>query len=378
MLPAEAPLVVHVVRQYLPNRGGLEDVVANLCAELLGNGYRVRVVTLDRLFGAPGETLAAREIIAGVEVVRIPWRGSSRYPLAPSVFRHLRDADIVHVHAIDFFFDALAWGWPLHRRPMLVTTHGGFFHTRRFSRIKTVWFNTVSRISSLAYSRIICCSKADRRLFDAIAVRRTSLIENGADTGKFADAAAPAPTQGMITIGRFSANKQILRLLDAARVLVGRDPGWTLTIAGVASDLSEADVRSGIADRGLDANVRLVTGPSNADIRRMMAEASLFVSASDYEGFGLVAIEAMSAGLVPVLQPNSAYRDLAGRHDCIALADYRNPALAADAIEAAHLRLHSDFAGLRDATRAAAAGYGWPAVAGEYMAQYQAILGKGR
>lgn len=370
----EAPLIVHVVRQYLPNRGGLEDVVANLSAELLKSGYRVRVVTLDRLFGDPGTTLAANEVIGGVEVVRIPWRGSSRYPLAPSVFRHIQDADIVHVHAIDFFFDALAWGWLAHRRPMLVTTHGGFFHTRRFLRLKTVWFNTISRVSALAYRRVIGCSQADKRLFDTIAASRTVLIENGADTGKFADAASKAPVRGMITIGRFSANKQILRLLDAAEILARRDPAWKLTIAGMPSDLSESDVRKGISSRGLEANVELVIGASNAAIRRLMNEASLFVSASDYEGFGLVAIEAMSAGLVPVLQPNSAFADLGRKHDCITLADYQNPAKAADAIETAYSQLQSDGPGLRGACLAAAADYAWPAVARLYMDQYQAIL----
>ena len=48
-----ARLIVHVVRQFLPNRGGLEDVVANLARQgTVRLGYRVRVVTLDSLFTA--------------------------------------------------------------------------------------------------------------------------------------------------------------------------------------------------------------------------------------------------------------------------------------------------------------------------------------
>ena len=104
----EQPLVTHVVRQFLPNRGGLEDVVANLCRQLPPLGYRTRVVTLDRLFVDPETVLPAQETIEGIEVVRIPWRGSNRYPIAPQVFQHLADADLIHVHAVDFFFDALA------------------------------------------------------------------------------------------------------------------------------------------------------------------------------------------------------------------------------------------------------------------------------
>ena len=90
---AGAPLIVQVVRQYAPGRGGLEDVVANLSGLLLRRGFLVRVVTLDSLFRARDYKLAEREIIDGVEVVRIPWKGSTRYPLAPGVFRHIGDAD---------------------------------------------------------------------------------------------------------------------------------------------------------------------------------------------------------------------------------------------------------------------------------------------
>ena len=49
----DGPLVVQVVRQYAPGRGGLEDVVANLSRLLMQRGFRVRVVTLDRLFQSP-------------------------------------------------------------------------------------------------------------------------------------------------------------------------------------------------------------------------------------------------------------------------------------------------------------------------------------
>ena len=38
---------------------------------------------------------------------------------------HVRDADLIHVHAIDFFFDYFAVTKPIHRKPMIATTHGG-------------------------------------------------------------------------------------------------------------------------------------------------------------------------------------------------------------------------------------------------------------
>jgi alpha-1,3-mannosyltransferase len=367
-----APLIVHVVRQFLPNRGGLEDVVANLARQTLKRGYRVRVVTLNSLFTAPDNKLPARETIDGIEIVRIPWSGSSRYPLAPQVFRHIGDADLIHVHAIDFFFDALAWGRFLHRKPMVVTTHGGFFHTKKFLVIKKVWFRTLTRRSALAYRRVICCSASDLSQFIQI-VADGITIENGADIGKFADAASRTPERRVVTIGRFSVNKRLDLLLDATAALVKRNPDWRLDIIGAESDLNAADLRREITARSLDTAITLTISPDNQSIREIIAKASLFASASEYEGFGLVALEAMSAGLQPVLNSNEAYRVLAGRHEEIILADFMKPDRAADAIEEAYRKVSAEGTALRESLVQAAHAYSWDAVAERYIDLYRSI-----
>ncbi|PCK82628.1 glycosyltransferase family 4 protein [Rhizobium sophoriradicis] len=367
-----APLIVHVVRQFLPNRGGLEDVVANLARQTVRRGYRVRVVTLNSLFTAPEEKLPAREDIDGIEVVRIPWSGSSRYPLAPKVFGHLADADLIHVHAIDFFFDALAWGRLLHRKPMLVTTHGGFFHTRKYAAIKKIWFRTLTRVSAMAYRRLVCCSASDLKQFSEIAPD-SLLIENGADIGKFADTASRRAKRRIVTIGRFSVNKRLEHLLDAMAVLKTRDPDWHLDIVGAESDLNRADVEAAIEGRDLSGRVTLHVSPDNDAIRRVIAEASLFASASEYEGFGLVALEAMSAGLLPVLNANDAFTTLADRHPVIRLADFTNPEAAATVIEAAYEGLSRQPDVVRSGLLDAARGYSWDIVAGRYIDLYRSL-----
>lgn len=370
-----APLAVQVVRQYLPNRGGLEEVVANLASQLLKQGYRVRVVTLDRRFTALDETLPSKEIIGGVEVVRIPFSGSTRYPLAPRVFQHIGDADIVHVHAIDFFFDALAWTRLLHGRPMIATTHGGFFHTEKYAGLKTIWFNTATRLSALAYRRLIGCSAQDTRTFQAIAGGRVTQIDNGVDTRKFADAGSPRPVRRMVTLGRFSVNKRLDNLLDATRALVSRSLDWHLDIVGVPGDQSVADVERMLAGRDLGGHVAMHIGLSNEGIRDVLGNCSLFASASDYEGFGLVAVEALSAGLMPVLNANTAYADLASKHPEIRISNFADSDATATAIEAAFDVLAVDAAGYRSAAMRAADGYSWDRVAQRYLEVYREVLG---
>jgi len=371
----QAPLIVQVVRQYAPSRGGLEDVVANLSQQMLRRGYRVRVVTCDRLFTAPDMALSPREILEGIEVVRVPWTGGSRYPLAPQVFAHLRDADLIHVHAVDFFFDALAWGRMLHGRPMIATTHGGFFHTKKYAAIKKIWFQTLTRASASAYKTLVSCSQSDQQLFSTIVPPEClALIENGVDTQKFLDASSMVPLRRILTLGRFSVNKRLDRLLETMAALVARESSWHLDIAGVESDLSEADLLREIAERSLQGHVTLHMKLGNTAIKELIGRASFFASASEYEGFGLVAVEAMSGGLLPVLHPNDAYAALASRHTELVLADFAEAESAAAKIALAYDHLEADHLGLRSRLMTEADAYSWDGVADRYDEIYHAVL----
>src|SRR6185312_16999830 len=75
-------------------------------------------------------------------------------------------------------------------------------------------------------------------------VRRNGLvcIENGANTVKYADAAAPEPTKGIAYIGRFSANKRLDRLIGFHAALRRIDEQWRLIIAGRPWDLDVAQI----------------------------------------------------------------------------------------------------------------------------------------
>ncbi|KMO34096.1 glycosyl transferase family 1 [Methylobacterium variabile] len=372
MTTPAAPLsILHVVRQFLPNRGGLEDFVANLAREQARLGHGVRVLTLDRLFSQPDRRLPARERLEGIDIERIPFFGSHRYPIAPSAFRHLGDADIVHVHAIDFFFDAFALARPLHRRPMVATTHGGFFHTSAHSRLKKLWFEGPTRLSVRGYAEIVACSESDARMFEGITPDGVEVIQNGVDLEKFAGAASAEPRRALLTIGRFAHNKRLDRLLATLRALNADGAGWRLRIVGVPSDVSAEALTAEIDRMGLTGAVTLHTGLDVPAIRDLIGQSSLFVSASQYEGFGIALIEALSAGLVPVAHPNDAFAWLAQRHPSIALCDFSDAEAAAGAIRSAYAQLENGeiARGAEDLSD-----YRWSTIAARYVAVYEGAL----
>ncbi|MEO0495971.1 MAG: glycosyltransferase family 4 protein [Pseudomonadota bacterium] len=370
-LATVSPLnIVHVVRQFHPSTGGLEDFVDHLTREQVAAGHKVRIITCNQVF-ATLEDLPASAYDDGRQIIRVPFRGPSKYPIAPDVLRHFEGADLVHVHAIDFFFDFLSATRFIHRKPLVATTHGGFFHTQDMATIKKIWFQTLTRISALGYGRIIGCSQNDTRNFQAIAGQRVQTIDNGVDIAKFADCASRKAVPNIVTLGRFSKNKRLDRMIAVMAHLPSR---WTLDIIGAESDWSAADLHEMIADADVADRVRVHVRPSNEAIADLMGGASLFASASEFEGFGLAVVEAMSAGLVPVLEANSTFVDLAGRHDLVTLTQFENPALAAEQFKETFEKIEQSKVSMRQQAMDRAQLYAWPQVAARYEDAYAAVL----
>jgi alpha-1,3-mannosyltransferase len=367
------PLITHVVRQFLPNRGGVEDTVLHLSLGLVQLGWDVRIVTLNRLFRALHTHLPCTETIAGLQVIRIPFRGSSRYPIAPQVLFRLGDSDIVHVHAIDFFYDFLALTKPLHRKKLITTTHGGFFHTDFAAQLKRVYFTTATRLSAVAYERIVASSLQDAELFGRL-TSRVVTIETGVSVDKFVNCAAPEATRTIIYFGRLSKNKRLPALIALLAALRKISSDWSLIVAGTEFE----ETFSGLAERarglGVEDAVRFFASPTDADLAGLIRTASYFVSLSSYEGFGISVVEAMSAGLVPILSDIPSFREFilrAGKGILVDASDLRAAAQMVTAFDRTH-----PTEGRNDLI-AAAAKYSWSGMTQAYIAEYNNVLVRG-
>ena len=368
--------IVHVVRQFHPGVGGLEDVVHELASAQMSAGHRVRVVTLDRLFNAANrQSLSATETLEGIEIVRIPCVGSSRYPIAPLVLRHIGSADLVHVHAIDFFFDYLAWTRPIHGRTLIASTHGGFFHTSFAARLKRLWFSTITRLSMKAYAGIAAVSASDFDQFRAIRPTGMVCIENGANVAKFHDAASSTFRKSILSIGRFATNKRIDLLINFVRELRRNDPEWKLIIAGRPDNLTVADVSSLIDSAGLRGAVEIVASPTDGTVKALMKSCSFLASASDYEGFGLTAIEGMSAGLIPLLSDIPPFRRLVANTGLGTIIDYTAPDSGARSLLQELDGIAANYEEERAACIHAAAKFAWRHVSQDYAKLYEAATG---
>ena len=378
---ADAPpglAIVHVVRQFHPGMGGLENFVEQLAMHQRAHGHAVTIVTLDRIFDDPTEQrLAPIEILNGVKIERVPFRGSVRYPIAPRVLGSIKHADIVHVHAVDFFCDFLAATAWLYRKPLILSTHGGFFHTPFLRNFKRLFFNVVTRASISQYAAVIACSEEDYRTFAPIARSRLTLIPNAVDIDKFEGLADPS-SRTLIYFGRLAPNKQVVRLIDWFAGL-SRRGDWRLIIAGKATGVGVAELINQTQVAGISSRVEIYDAPTRDDLLQLISRSGSYCCASSYEGFGLAAIEGASAGLYPVLSDIPAFRESVRRLGFGILVDFENPSSwtsSYDLFERSFAAFRASFS--KEQIKHQVSQFGWREAADQFEAVYMRVLGRSK
>jgi glycosyltransferase involved in cell wall biosynthesis len=171
----------------------------------------------------------------------------------------------------------------------------------------------------------------------------------------------------VLAVSAKKAHKNLLRLVEAMRIVTEREPTATLVLPGQPTE-HEGQLRARAAELGLGANVAFPSYVESADLEGLYAAAACFVLPSLNEGFGLPILEAMRRG-VPVACSNvSAMPEVAGE-----AARYFDP-LRVEEIAAALLDLLGDPAlasSLVAAGRERARGFSWEKTAELTLESYE-------
>ena len=366
--------ILQLVRQFLPAQGGMESVVEGLSAALQQNGHTVEVATL-RLLYASGALAPPQSLEAGLHVRRMRHWGPRCYPVAPAVLRAIRGYDLVHIHAIDFFVDYLSLLRLLHRIPLVVSTHGGFFHTERARAFKEIYFRTVTRRALAGVKAVVCVSRHDREMFSRIVPpQRICVIENGANLDRFWALKKQVEPGLMLGIARLAENKRISKVLEAMALLKSRYPYLRLEWVGADFGGLRAGLERQVANLGLSGRVRFHGAVSDGELVRLLERAHLFVSASSYEGFGLSTIEAMSAATPVVVTSVGAHSDVIEDGVSGFLMDQEATGLAGH-IENVLSMPQEKLVHIGEAARASTRQFSWNEIAPRYEQLYRDVLG---
>jgi alpha-1,3-mannosyltransferase len=307
--------VCHLVRQYAPSVGGLEIFVQTLASILAEFDCENEIITLDRLFSDPSRTLAPTETIDGVRVKRVPMIGHQRFFIPLIDEEMLRPYDILHVHGIDGMFDRVARKKRDARQASVATTHGLFFHTAWMAPVKTAYLHTATRLAASQYDLLIANSASDEARLRGVSDNVTKLANGVSPLGQFV-----AQGGDLLCLGRLARHKHVERIIAALA-----QPELTearLHVVGPQWDVTELELAALAGRMGVAERVHLHGSVSRRDLCAIAKRCGLFVSASTYEGFGMALIEAMSVGLIPVVQANPSFVELIGAAQCGALVDF--------------------------------------------------------
>ena len=362
--------VLHLCRQYHPSVGGVERFVADLAGRLATRGHQVEVATLNRLWRS-AKILPKEEVVAGIVVRRLPFVGGALFFCAPTILALAQQFDVLHVHNTDFFLDYLVAlrGW--HRRPIVVSSHGGYFHTQNQATLKRLYFQLVTRRSLQAATVVIPNSLSDEKRFGRCN-RRTMRIDNAIDYLTFARVNRQPVSGRLITVGRLAANKNLEGLLRVFAAAQSQQPELRLVIIG---DGLERDTLHSLAQSlNLAEVVEWLGEVDDLTLWAELARAEFFLSAATYEGFGLAVLEAMAVGVIPVVNTIEAFRSfIVDGHNGF-LADYTEVVSSSDKLLQAINLTPVEKERLGQQARSTAARYAWDEAIPKFERIYRETL----
>lgn len=134
-----------------------------------------------------------------------------------------------------------------------------------------------------------------------------------------------------LAFGQFG-NKNVEMVLDAWRLLMDRGEAPALRIVGSGS-VARASVQEGIERRGLSEVVTVLSWLPDEQFRAAFTSAAMIVLPSDFEGFGMPAVEAMRLRIPLVITPEPTLLEVTGGQACV-MGGWRTEDLA-DAVRRA-------------------------------------------
>ena len=350
--------------------GGVTEHITHLASELQRRGHEVHIM-------AP----ASRSAFGNSPVpfhrlgtpVAVPANGSvARISMGPRLSSEVKQIlasgafDIIHLH------EPMLPALPLAVLRASRATNIGTFHAYRRSNFAYFYGKPILRYFFGKLHGRIAVSGAAREFVAEHFPGSYQVIPNGIDFAHFSKPQPPIEglddgRPNILFVGRLEKRKGLSHLLRAWGQVRNAVPDARLVVVGAGSALKH--YQRFVQGRGTDDIVFTGRVPA-ADLPRYYQSACIFCAPSTgQESFGIVLLEAMSAGAPIVTTSIPGYREVVTDEQEALLV----PPKDADALATALIRLLKDpdlRARLGTAGRRAAARYDWARVADEVLDYY--------
>ena len=387
---------LHVTSGLAPVDGGPAFALAGLAPALVAAGVQTTVAST---FRSPGDDQLCQLITDGGARLELigPARGPlGRHPeLYPRLDQLVRDADVVHIHALwEEIQHAAAALARRHAKPYIIRPCGmldpwSLSQSRWKKKLVLAWRvrKDLNHAAALHFT-----TDAERDLTAPLRLRAPAIVEpNGINTAGLT--APPRPEASLrhrhphlpggpiaLFLSRLHHKKGTDLLIDAfATVTASWDadrhgPPPALVVAGPDEGGYLAQLEAQTQRLGLSGSVvftGMLTGPDKVDA---LQSADLFCLPSHQENFGIAVVEALAAG-TPVL-----ISDQVNIHEAITAAGVGqavplDPPAIADALRDWLTDPARRQAAANQASAWACQAYDWQAIAQRWSDRYSSIMG---
>lgn len=318
--------IIQVCPRYPPRSGGVETHVRELSKRLDARGHDVIVVTADR------RSREARKAVRnGIEICRHHGLApGGAFHLAPGIVRTVRrlDGDVVHghnYHSLPLLFAARAAG----DARFLATPHyhGGSASSLR-DRLLALYRPLGARVLRGA-DEVIAVSDWEAELLASDFGLNAEVIPNGVDVERFAEAEPLNRDRPyLLCVGRLESYKGVQHVIRALPSL--RDYDLVVAGSGPHRDKLEQVAR----DAGVIDRVDFQGYVGDDELPGLYAGASVHVTLSSFEAYGMTVGEALAAGTPCVVRERSGLLDWTSMRGCVGVAKM-SPEAVADAVREA-------------------------------------------
>lgn len=373
--------------------GGVTAVVRELTQALVGEGIHCEIAATDG-----GRATGGEQSIPGVPIHCFPVGFHPRWRIfySPALSRFLEAEagrfDLLHIHGIGHQCPAASRAALRQGVPYISSPHGSLAEWALRHRSlwrRRVYMPRVQKPVLQSATAVHCLTDQEVAQITHWTDGRTAVftVPNGipadlpdafasTDPAEFlARFPGLAGRRVILFMGRLAFQKGPEILVRSFATIAPRFPDAVLLMAGYA-------LRGGGTRRRVEAALRqtpdirqrvIFTGPlSGYDWRAAYACAELFVLPSRWEGFGIVLLEAMAAGLAVVVSDRCDIHPLVADADAGLVTPPEEKPLA-EAM-AALLSDRQETNRMGENGRRLAARYTWPAVAQSMAARYSEII----
>lgn len=282
----------HITNSFALQKGGAQRLVQQLHAGLRAKGIESFVLGLEAGCGERVENATSLDL-------RSPYHWKALRGVADYFRNHCREGDLIHAHLFPTnLYCSVAKRTTAWRGAMVATEH----NTSNRRRGKTMG-RIIDFFTYRGYDRIACISEGTQQELNTWKPglsKKTCVIQNGSRlpfTHRIVRNGKVRPL--IVSVGRLEDQKNYERTLYAIAML--NDLTFDYYIAGTGGkDKALAELCQKL---GLNEKITFLGYCS--DVPSLLKKADIFLIPSQWEGFGLAAVEAMNASL-PIVAGNVA------------------------------------------------------------------------